>query len=163
MQDRIMCLASFLSLKEQDTADRIEHVIAGSKYALSVFKIIGVICPGNDSSQTIYSAAAFDHDYGKVSLIAGINEFTETMIFIDDKERYKAFMDMDSLEKRMKEKNQTFISSPFRIKHDDTYETVLIRISKVIEKGVKKYIYSMLSADNDVIYDFDKMNMSFLK
>ena len=57
----------------------------------------------------------------------------------------------------------TFISSPFRIKHDDTYETVLIRISKVIEKGVKKYIYSMLSADNDVIYDFDKMNMSFLK
>nr|MCR5775595.1 EAL domain-containing protein [Lachnospiraceae bacterium] len=81
------------------------------------FELVNMISPDRDSAMQIYSNASFEKVYGKGSLRTGIQEFIDTEVYIDDRERYRKFMDMDTLEARYREQETNFLTEPFRL-HD---------------------------------------------
>ncbi|MCR5102004.1 MAG: EAL domain-containing protein [Butyrivibrio sp.] len=114
----------------------------------SQFELVNLINPDNDSAMQIYSNASFEKIYGQGSLITGIKEFTETEVFIDDRERYRKFMDLDTLEKRYIEQETHFLTEPFRLRDKKGgFRWKFVTLLKVNAHRGRQYLYEIQHVD----------------
>ncbi len=117
----------------------------------SQFELVNLISPDRDSAMQIYSNACFTKVYGQGSLMTGIKEFTETEVFADDRDRYKEFMDMDTLEARLKAQETIFLSEPFRLKDKHGgFRWRMVTLLKMTSDNERQYLYEIQQVDKKV-------------
>ncbi|MCR5625781.1 MAG: EAL domain-containing protein [Lachnospiraceae bacterium] len=110
----------------------------------SQFELVNLISPDRDSAMQIYSNASFEKIYGQGSLLTGIKEFTETEVFIDDRERYRRFMDMSTLERRYKEQESNYLTEPFRLKDKKGgFRWKQVTLLKMLSDDERQYLYEI--------------------
>ncbi len=114
----------------------------------SQFELVNLISPDEDSAMQIYSNASFEKVYGQVSLITGIREFTEKEVFIEDRERYSRFMDLNTIEARYEEQETNFLTEPFRLKDKKGgYKWKLVTLLKMTTYNERQYLYEIQHVD----------------
>ncbi len=114
----------------------------------SQFKLVNLLSPDKDRAMQIYSNAGFEKIYGQSSLAKGIREFTEREVFIDDRERYKAFMDFNTIETRYQEQETHFLTEPFRLRDQKGgYQWELVTLLKMASSQERQYLYEIQQVD----------------
>ncbi|MBQ7265196.1 MAG: EAL domain-containing protein [Firmicutes bacterium] len=115
-------------------------ILKHNKSLYATYDLVTEINPDKDSAIQIFSNSGFSKIYGTSSLRKGIVEFASNEIHPDDKERYLAFFDIDTLKSRI----SIYIQDSFRVKKygGDGYIQKNIRISKLDNK---KYLYTIQS------------------
>ena len=115
-------------------------ILKHNKSLYATYDLVTEINPDKDSAIQIFSNLGFSKIYGTSSLRKGIVEFASNEVHPDDKERYLAFFDIDTLKSRI----SIYIQDSFRVKKygGDGYIQKNIRISKLDNK---KYLYTIQS------------------
>ncbi|MCR4821459.1 MAG: EAL domain-containing protein [Treponema sp.] len=114
----------------------------------SQFELVNLITPDKDTAMQIYSNAGFTKVYGEKSLATGIKEFAESEVFIDDRKRYKKFMDFSTIENRYKEQETHFLSEPFRLKDKmGGFRWKLVTLLKMTSNKDRQYLYEIQNID----------------
>ncbi len=116
----------------------------------SQFELVNLISPDMDAAMQIYSNASFEKVYGQVSLNTGIKEFTQTEVFVDDRERYMKFMDFRTIERRYLEQETMFLSEPFRLKDKKGgFRWKLVTLLKMPSDNERQYLYEIQHIDKN--------------
>ncbi len=124
----------------------------------SQFELVNLMSPDKDSAMQIYSNACFNKIYGQCSLITGIREFTETEVFSDDRERYRKFMNMNTIESRYKEQETTFLTEPFRLKDKKGgYSWKLVTLLKMFSNNERQYLYEIQNVNKKKHEELNKL------
>ncbi len=127
----------------------------------SQFELVNLITPDKDSAVQIYSNASFEKIYGEVSLLTGIREFSEKEVFADDKERYRQFMDFDTIESRIKEQQTNFLSEPFRLRDKKGgFRWKSVTLLKMTSNADRQYLYEIQDVDKE---NHDSLNKQYGK
>ncbi|MCR5667416.1 MAG: EAL domain-containing protein [Eubacterium sp.] len=114
----------------------------------SQFELVNLINPDRDSAMQIYSNASFEKVYGQGSLLTGIKEFTNTEVYADDRERYRQFMDLNTLEARYKDQETHFLTEPFRLKDKKGgFRWKLVTLLKILAGNEREYLYEIQHVD----------------
>ena len=129
-------IASTVHIISSERSDYLVLKYSQSLYA--TYDLVTEITPDKDGAVQIYSNAGFAKIYGTVSLRKGITEFAATEVHPDDRDRYLAFFDLDTLKKRAED----YIQQSFKVRGGSGYKLKNIRISK-LEDG--KYLYTIQS------------------
>ena len=110
------------------------------RYGPSLFltyNLIAVLYPESDTNETIYSYLGTDDDYSRMPLRAAVKEFTAGAVHEDDVERYPKFIDLDSLEERIKRTGTNFIQNRFRIKFKGKdFQWQNVRITRIVNNNI---------------------------
>ncbi|MCR4580661.1 MAG: EAL domain-containing protein [Treponema sp.] len=116
----------------------------------SQFQLVNLISPDRDSAMQIYSNASFEKIYGRGSLAIGIKEFTKTEVFADDRERYKKFMDFDTIEKRYEKEDCNYLTEAFRLKDKKGgFRWKLVTLLKMSSDSDRQYLYEIQNIGKD--------------
>ncbi len=129
-------IASTVHIISSERSDYLVLKYSQSLYA--TYDLVTEITPDKDGAVQIYSNAGFAKIYGTVSLRKGITEFAATEVHPEDRDRYLAFFDLDTLKKRAED----YIQQSFKVRGGSGYKLKNIRISK-LEDG--KYLYTIQS------------------
>jgi len=114
----------------------------------SQFELVNLLTPDKDTAMQIYSNAGFTKVYGKMSLATGIKEFTESEVFVDDRERYKKFMDFTTIEDRYKKQETHFLSEPFRLRDKQGgFRWKLVTLLRMTTDKDRQYLYEIQKID----------------
>lgn len=114
----------------------------------SQFELVNLISPDRDASRQIYSNASFKKVYGQVSLATGIQEFTKSEVYVDDRERYIKFMDMSTLEARYEEEEINYLCEPFRLRDKKGgFRWKMVTLLKVQSGNERQYLYEIQRLD----------------
>lgn len=118
-----------------------------NKYNTSLFynfELVNIIKPDTDESKRIYSNYSFNKVYGSVSLRRGIKEFADSEVYPDDRQRYLAFMDLNTLDERILRDDCSFVQQPFRLKTPEKdYIWRLVRVTRIPTLSDRCYMYSI--------------------
>ncbi|MCR5692332.1 MAG: EAL domain-containing protein [Eubacterium sp.] len=116
----------------------------------SQFELVNLVSPDKDTAMQIYSNASFAKVYGQASLSTGIREFTESEVYPEDRERYKKFMDFDTIEARCEEQKINFLTDAFRLRDKKGgYRWKLVTILKMISDKERQYLYEIQGIDKN--------------
>ncbi|MCR5215767.1 MAG: EAL domain-containing protein [Lachnospiraceae bacterium] len=114
----------------------------------SQFELVNHIFPDQDSATQIYSNASFEKVYGQTSLKVGIREFTEHEVFEVDRERYRNFMDFDTIESRYQEQETYFVSDAFRLRDKKGgFTWKRVTLLKMPPNPQRQYLYEIQCLD----------------
>nr|MCR4922707.1 EAL domain-containing protein [Lachnospiraceae bacterium] len=117
----------------------------------SQFELVNLVCPDKDTAMQIYSNAGFEKVYGTGSLATGIKEFTEKEVYPDDRERYRKFMDFNTIEARYKDKEINFLMEPFRLRDKKGgFRWKMVTLLKMSSDDERKYLYEIQYVDKIV-------------
>ena len=114
----------------------------------SQFELVNLMSPDRDAAMQIYSNASFKKVYGQVSLATGIQEFTKSEVYVDDRERYIKFMDISTLEARFEEEEINYLGEPFRLRDKKGgFRWKMVTLLKVQSGNERQYLYEIQRLD----------------
>ena len=107
----------------------------------ATYELVTIISPKKDSSERIFSRMGIQSYAKTTGLKDSFRAFCQNEIVREDQDRYMAFCDLDSLEKRVSKEG--FIQSFFRLK--STREWKSVRISRIPSDVEVSYLYTIQS------------------
>jgi hypothetical protein len=122
---------------------KTDDIIRFGQSLFLTYNIISVLYLETDTLETIYSYSGPEKDYSHMPLRAATDDFIAGYVYKADIERFKQFMDYDSLEARIGETGGNFIQDMFRIKDRGkgfTWQNV--RLTRMINNDVVCYLYT---------------------
>ena len=123
----------------------------------SQYQLVSMLQPDKDLATQIYSNASFEKVYGKEGLRKGVAEFTATEVHPEDCERYKAFMDMDTLRHRMTVSGMSFMTEGFRLKEKSgNFRWALVTLLMVPSGSDMRYLYEIQEASSESAKELEK-------
>lgn len=107
------CILQNISSDGNVVRDNLLAGYAGDLFAL--YEDIEVIDLMTGYSQNIYRSTQFTESYNRFPTMEELEHFAVHDVYPEDRERFRTFMDMTTIEDRLDESHMPFISAPFRI------------------------------------------------
>ena len=108
-------------------------------------------------SRQIYANSRFEKLYGALPLDEGIKEFTSTEVMEEDRERYAAFIDMNTLGQRIIKQGGAFIQQPFRLRtKGNVFAWRMVRLLRIPTQGETTFMFSTQVIPNNEATEIEK-------
>jgi len=107
------CILQNISTDGNAVRDNLLAGYAGDLFAL--YEDIELIDLMSGYSQNIYRSTQFTEKYNQSPAMQELDHFAFREVYPEDRERFRTFMDMTTVEDRLDQSHMPFISAPFRI------------------------------------------------
>ena len=155
--DKYMMAITLYTFDSDKEARKTDDLFTYGPSLFLTYNLIAVFYPESDTNETIYSYLGTEDDYSVMPLRAAVKAFIAKAVHEDDVERYTKFIDLDSLEERIKSSGSNFIQYRFRIKFKDKdFRWQTVRITRIVNNNTVGYLYTLqnISTEEERIADF---------
>ena len=147
------CILQNISSDGNVVRDNLLAGYAGDLFSL--YEDIEVIDLLTGYSQNIYRSTQYTENYNRFPTMEELDHFAAQEVYPEDRERFRIFMDMTTIEERLDESHMPFISAPFRFLTVDgsyawnlnvllyagnRYDRKILCCSRLIDSGSLKYL-----------------------
>ncbi|MCR5209584.1 MAG: EAL domain-containing protein [Lachnospiraceae bacterium] len=142
--DKYMMAITLYTFESDKEKRKTDDILRFNQSVFLTYDIVVLMYLPTNRSDVLFSQATFNYEYADMKLDEAITQIAEREISEKDKVRYLKFMDLSTLDKRIKMNGRIFIQEAFRVRNVyGGYEWKQIRVTKTSDSFTIGYLYTV--------------------